>query len=83
MFGSPSKQEIEVQNYADKLRDSLLEIYETVRRRLILASDKMKARYDLKAYSGGFEEGDQVWLYNPWQKKNVFRDGEKEYQLRG
>ena len=29
-----------------------------------MASDKMKMSYDICSNSVGFEEGDQVWLYN-------------------
>ena len=36
-----------------------------VRGRLKNASDKMKTRYDIHSNSVGFQEGDQVWLFNP------------------
>ena len=29
------------------------------------AGDRMKTRYDIRSNSVDFEEGDQVWLYNP------------------
>ena len=32
--------------------------------RLKFASDKMTTRYDIRSNSVGFQEGDQVWLFN-------------------
>jgi len=49
--------------------ERLLNIYDLVRESLNLASDKMKARYDLKAHLGGFQKDDKVWLFNPQRKK--------------
>ena len=36
-----------------------------IRDRLKVASVKMKTRYDIHSNSVGFQEGDQVWLFNP------------------
>jgi hypothetical protein len=47
----------------------MLDIHELARKRIEIASDRMKARYDLKANSSGFQPGDKVWLYNPQRKK--------------
>ncbi|KAK9874500.1 hypothetical protein WA026_002851 [Henosepilachna vigintioctopunctata] len=35
------------------------------------STDRMKTRYDLKANSVRFKEGDLVWLYNPQRKKGL------------
>ena len=71
MFGSPNVADQEVEDYADKLRKQIRDTHDLARERLKLASDKMKARYDLKANSSGFKDGDRVWFYNPKRKKGI------------
>ena len=65
MFGSPETQSQEPQNCSSQLENQLREINRLVRGRLKIASDKMKTRFDISSNSVGFQEGDQVWLFNP------------------
>ena len=44
-------------------------IRDRVRGRLKIASDKMKTRYDIRSNSVGYQEGDQVWLFNPKRRR--------------
>ena len=46
-----------------------LKVHSSVRRRIKIASDAIKTRYDRGANAFGFKEGDQMWLYNPQQRK--------------
>jgi len=69
VFGNPTGQSTNIENYVDELQERLLNIHDLVRESLNLASDKMKARYDLRANSGGFQQDDKVWLFNPQRKK--------------
>ena len=64
MFGSPETQSQEPQNYSSQLENQLQEMNHLVRRWLKIASDKLKTRYDICSNSVGFQEGDQVWLFN-------------------
>lgn len=70
-FGSPENEQMDVEDYAYRLREKLLAIHEIARERIQLASDRMKARYDVNASNSGFYEGDRVWLYNPQRKKGI------------
>ena len=56
-------------NYAWELVERLNAIHEYARQHLKVASDKMKARYDLMANSARFQEGGRVWLYRPLRTK--------------
>jgi len=69
VFGSPKEQNTNIENYVDEWQKRLLNIHGLVREILNLASDKMKARYDLRANSGGFQQNDKLWLFNPQRKK--------------
>ncbi|KAK9874212.1 hypothetical protein WA026_002568 [Henosepilachna vigintioctopunctata] len=71
LFGSPEEVRLEVGTYADELRLHLNQIHELVRDKIEASTDRMKTRYDLKANSVGFKEGDLVWLYNPQRKKGI------------
>ena len=65
MFGPPETQSQEPQNYSSQLENQLREMNRLIRGWLKIASDKMKTRYDIRSNSVGFQDGDQVWLYNP------------------
>lgn len=71
VFGTPSESVSEVNGYVDALRESMLETHALVRNRIKIVSDRMKARYDIRANHGGFNEGELVWLYNPQRKKGL------------
>jgi len=62
-----------IENYVNELQERLLNIHDLVRESLNLANDKMKARYDLGANSGGFQKDDKVCLFNPHRKKGKSR----------
>jgi len=68
-FGTPNEEHVEINDYIDELKEKLLSIHDLTRKKIRLASDRMKARYDLKANSAGFHPGERVWLYNPQRKK--------------
>lgn len=53
------------------IRRQLDEVHQFVRQRTQIESDKMKARYDLKANTEGFHEGQLVLFYNPQRKKGL------------
>lgn len=55
--------------YVDELRRTLSEVHASVRDKIAFSSDRMKMHYDIKANSGGFSEGDQVWLFNPKRRR--------------
>ena len=69
VFGAPEQEQRETSNYVDQLRDKLLDTHALVRKNIKMVSDRMKARYDIRANHDGFREGDKVWLYNPLRKK--------------
>lgn len=71
LFGCPDREPSNVEDYTDELREKLLDIHELVRKKMDIASDRMKTRYDLKANSTGFHQGDKVWLWNPQRKKGI------------
>lgn len=68
MFGCPTGQSTDIEDYVDGLQERLLDIHEFVRESLNIASNNIKDCYDLKANSGGFQD-DKLWLFNPQGKK--------------
>lgn len=70
-FGRIEQEEIQLDDHIGDLRSRLLTIHDSVRKNLRINGDRMKARYDLKANSTGFQEGDLVWLYNPKRQKGL------------
>lgn len=72
VFGSAGTSNEEgATSYVENLRESLLITHQLVRQRMNIASDRMKARYDVRANPRQFNEGDLVWLYNPQRKKGL------------
>lgn len=65
--GSPPNEnnEMSVNEYLGKLREKLNNIHGEVRQRIEIQSLRSKARYDQKARQIRFEEGHEVWFYNP------------------
>lgn len=57
--------------YHSNKRKALNELHREVRDRILIMSDKMKSRYDLRANSERFDEGQLVMLYNPQRKKGL------------
>jgi hypothetical protein len=65
LFGvSPDQEQPTTYNAAD-LVEHLHDIHDYARRHLILASDRVKTRYDKLANSAGYHEGDRVCFYLP------------------
>ena len=56
-------------NFVENLREKLEEIHSGVRERMALKSSHVKARYDRKARTVLFEEGERVWFFNPRRSK--------------
>ncbi|KAG0718414.1 hypothetical protein GWK47_000798 [Chionoecetes opilio] len=55
--------------YAVALKERMEEIHHQVRGNLRIAGEAMKTRYDRHTEVPVFQEGQQVWLYNPRRKK--------------
>jgi hypothetical protein len=68
-FGSPARVPKDVSSYVDELQEAMHSIHDLTRSHILVASDRMKTRYDLKANVAGFREGDLVWLFNRQRKK--------------
>ncbi|GFV21298.1 kinectin [Trichonephila clavipes] len=47
------------------------EMHHLARKRIGMASEKMKTRYDARATGHDFREGDKVWLWNPKLRKRL------------
>lgn len=71
LFGKPKDKNIPVADYVKKLEERLEDIHQFTRQHINLVSDRMKARYDIRASEGGFQENDKVWLYNPQRKRGL------------
>lgn len=83
-YGRPDEGEEPIA-YVEDLRNRMDWVYETARTMLNKVSDEMKTRYDRNANVGNFQEGNQVWLYNPKRRKGrcpkLQRDWEGPYQI--
>lgn len=63
------RDETGILDYLCALRKHLQTVHNFARAHLQQAFTRMKTRYDMRAYGGGFSEGQQVWLYNPARKR--------------
>ncbi|KAJ8917903.1 hypothetical protein NQ315_002595 [Exocentrus adspersus] len=54
-----------------RLEERLKTVHEFARNRLLMTSDRMKMRLDVKPGQNVFKEGDAVWLYQPGRKKGL------------
>ncbi|UYV66849.1 K02A2.6-like [Cordylochernes scorpioides] len=70
-FGTPGGPPVEVTSYVGELRGVLSETHKLVRKKIQLASHRMKTHYDLKANHEGFKENDLVWMFNPKRKRGL------------
>jgi len=68
-FGAPPQPPQEVKQFTQELKDRLKQIHELVRENLEIASDQMKARYDICADDFKFEPHNKVCFYKPQRKK--------------
>ena len=57
--------------YVDDLNDTLCEIHDVAREKLLQASDWQKKAYDLKKNFKNYEVGDTVYLHSPSRKKGT------------
>jgi len=69
VFGSQTGQSKDIEDHVDELQERFLDIHELARDSLNVVSDYIKARYDFRVNSLGFQKDDNVWLYNPQKKK--------------
>ena len=72
IFGSPDSERNEYvygSLYAKELQDRLIEVHEFARKRMKIASDAMKRKYDLKSNLREFNIDDSVWVYDPIQSR--------------
>ena len=58
-------------DYANDVRCSLEQAYETVREKLNLAHEQQKDYYDRRSRGSRYQSGDSVWLWNPATQKGV------------
>ena len=79
-FGRSPEQHDDLVQYAHDLRKTLNEVHDFARERIRSNSDRMKARYDLKANERHFGVGDRVWLYNPRRSKGVSPKLQKDWE---
>ncbi|XP_063215566.1 retrovirus-related Pol polyprotein from transposon 412 isoform X1 [Bacillus rossius redtenbacheri] len=68
-FGHPHQESTSTTDYVNRLEERMTFIHDEARRNLRIATNRMKTRYDMKANSAGYHEGDLVWLYNPQRRK--------------
>ena len=84
-FGCKPGEDLDGEDYISNLRRRLDEIHDRVRINIERASDRMKERYDVRANEGGYQTGDQVWLFNPQRKRGyspkLQRSWEGPYQV--
>lgn len=71
LFGRPPDTPLSSDEYVAHLQERLEKVHHIARERINMTSEKMKNRYDLKATSHKFQEGDRVWLWNPKRRKGL------------
>ncbi|GBM95237.1 hypothetical protein AVEN_162463-1 [Araneus ventricosus] len=57
--------------YLNNLEARLEGVHAFGRKLIKLASERMKTRYDSGATDHHFNEGDQVWMYNPKRRRGL------------
>lgn len=82
---SPDERKKSLPEWVVDLQERLWIVHESARDNMISASDRMKARYDLRATGPKFKVGDLVWFYNPKRRKGkcpkLQRDWEGPYEI--
>ena len=73
MFKSTDHDEVQNQEYALQLRDTLQEAYDITRERFGTKQEVQKQLYDKKVHGEPFEVGDKVWLHSPVIKRGQSR----------
>lgn len=69
--GDEEENEQKYTKYSEQLGEKLHSIHEHAREHLTISGENLKTRYDIRANTHAFKEGDQVWLHNPRRKKGV------------
>ncbi|KAK3892901.1 hypothetical protein Pcinc_003267 [Petrolisthes cinctipes] len=71
LMGRPPGEELptDTSSYAKHLQERLAKVHHQVRKGLRFLGEVMKSRYDAKANEVNFQNGDNVWFYNPQRKK--------------
>lgn len=64
LFGSPQKEETNVNNYTKELLQKLRTIHSEVWDKIRIESDHIRTWYDLRISRRTFYKGGKVWLYN-------------------
>lgn len=71
LFGVKPEAEQCLTDYVVCLEKKMADIHNSARSSLKINSNNMKARYDKKSNSSGFQPNEQVWLFNPSRKKGT------------
>ena len=69
MFGAPPDKEQSTTDYTAALVKRLHDIRHLAHQHLKVASNRIKARYDQLANSGGFQVVERVWFYRPTRRR--------------
>ncbi|GFX64799.1 retrovirus-related Pol polyprotein from transposon 412 [Trichonephila clavipes] len=71
LFSQPPDAPLAPEEYIEKLQARMEEMHHLARERTVMASEKMKTRYDARATGHDFRKGDKVWLWNPKRRKGL------------
>ncbi|GBM42498.1 hypothetical protein AVEN_80016-1 [Araneus ventricosus] len=71
LFGRPSETPSSPNEYMKNLETRLESLHAFSRKRIKLASERMKTRYDSRATDHYFKEGNLVWMYNPKRRRGL------------
>lgn len=70
LFGSPpNRPNSNDSEYVDRFIEGMKLTHQLARDHLRIASEKMKAQYDLRSNPRIFSPGDKVWFFNPVRRK--------------
>ncbi|GFX92662.1 retrovirus-related Pol polyprotein from transposon 412 [Trichonephila clavipes] len=71
LFSRPPAAPLATEEYVEKLNAWMEEIHHLAWQKIGLASEKTKIRYDARATGHNFQEGNEVWLWNPKRRKGL------------
>ncbi|GFX74374.1 retrovirus-related Pol polyprotein from transposon 412 [Trichonephila clavipes] len=71
VFSRPPDAPFALEEYIEKLQAWMKEMHHLARKRIGMASEEMKTRYDARATGHDFCQGDKVWLWNPKRCKGL------------
>jgi len=78
-FGLANPSELNHEHYVEQQRLHMDKVHNYVRGKLKVNSDRMKAKYDVRANAQRFQEGQLVLLYNPTRKKGFCQKLQSEW----